>query len=372
VAEIAVVEYVEGIFKSDLAALKDAVMATESAIQKADARLERTRLARQRLHEALGKKETERSSTDIIAELDIEDRLEATELTLVREKSALERTKIKQNLLEHFTKPRTIKELKADVERKRSDELAKKATWELEVSKARKLERQIAACVIKAPADGIFSYANVPELVAGRTPQIEEGATVRERQKIFRVIDLSGPLVVNTKVRESQIDRLSPSMKAKIHVDAFANETLDGTVVEVAPLPDPTNSRSVGTKIYTTTVRIDQRLPGLRPGMSAQVEILVSEKNNVISVPVAGIVRYDGKDHVAVKKAEGAIEWREVTLGASNDRDVEVKEGLKSGEQVALKPGDLLSEQTKREMRNRPTPPAAKPRGPQGKTPHHD
>ena len=97
--------------------------------------------------------------------------------------------------------------------------------------------------------------------------------------------------------------------------------------------------------------------------MTARVDFLVSEHDNVISVPVEAIVRYEDKDRVAVKKAEGGWEWREVTLGVSNDRVVEVKEGLKSGEQVAVKPTDLLTEQTRHEMRNRPTPPAAKPSG---------
>ncbi len=46
-------------------------------------------------------------------------------------------------------------------------------------------------------------------------PQIEEGATVRERQKIFSVPDLSGPMQVNTKVPESQVDKLSRNMKAR-------------------------------------------------------------------------------------------------------------------------------------------------------------
>ena len=79
----------------------------------------------------------------------------------------------------------TIKELRADVERKRSDELAKKATWELEVSNLRKLQRQITACDMKSPVDGMIYYAYYPDLPPGRPPLIEEGATVRGRQKMF-------------------------------------------------------------------------------------------------------------------------------------------------------------------------------------------
>jgi HlyD family secretion protein len=132
-------------------------------------------------------------------------------------------------------------------------------------------------------------------------------------------------------------------------------------VLDVAPLPDPANSFSPNIKVYTTKVRIDEPLSGLKPGMTARVEIMVSELDNVLSVPVEAIVRYDDNDRVAVKKSDGGIEWREVTLGQSNDRFVEVKRGIKSGEIVVIKPLPLLSDDQKRLMKSSPTPPATKP-----------
>jgi HlyD family secretion protein len=251
--------------------------------------------------------------------------------------------------------------LHVDVERKRSEELAKKAAWQLEASKRKKLERQIAACRILAPADGLVVYANDPgRAFGGNRPQIEEGATVRERQKIFSLPDVTR-MQVNTKVHESQIDKLAHRMKARIRVDAFANEVLNGTVLDVAPLPDAPNPFSSEIKVYTAKVRIDDPLSGLKPGMTAAVEILVSELDNVLSVPVESVVRYGRKDHVAVKKSDGGIEWREVALGQSNDRFVQVKQGISSGVIVVVKPLPLLSDDQKRQMKNPPTPPAAKP-----------
>ncbi len=189
-----------------------------------------------------------------MAALDIEDRLEDAEQTILKERLAIELAKTHRDLLEKYASGKTIKELKADVERKRSDETAKKATWDLEKSKARKLEKQIAACKILAPADGLVVYANDPNRAFGSNrPQIEEGATVRERQKIFSLPDISR-MQVSTKVHESQIDKLVPGMKAKIRVDAFANEVWNGTVHDVSPLPDSTNFFSSDIKVYTTKV----------------------------------------------------------------------------------------------------------------------
>jgi HlyD family secretion protein len=364
VAEIAVVEYREGIYRQDLAVLTDAVTAAETAIQKADARMKRTQLARQRLRDTLASKRATSTPADIVAELDIEDRLESAELTLLRERMLLEQARSKQGLLEKITFPKMMRELKDEVERARSAELAKKATWDLEIAKARKLEKQVLNCTIKASSDGTLVLANDPSRLPGRPTIIEEGVAVRERQRILSVVDLNGPMLVNTKVHESQVDKLAQNMKAKIHVDAFASETLDGTVIEISPLPDSTNFFSSDIKVYTTRVKIDQPLPGLKPGMTARVEILVSELDNVLSVPVEAIVRYDDKDHVAVKKSDGGIDWREVTLGLSNGKFVEIKQGINSGDVVIGKPLDFLSEHQKREMRLVPTQPAAKPEAP--------
>ena len=80
---------------------------------------------------------------------------------------------------------------------------------------------------------------------------------------------------VNTKVHESMIDQVSRGLPARIRVDAAPNEPLTGTVESVAPLPDPTSFFSSDIKVYTTLVTIDKGLPALRPGMSAEVEILI-------------------------------------------------------------------------------------------------
>ncbi len=260
----------------------------------------------------------------------------------------LELANTKRKVLEEYTKIKTTKALEIAVERKRSDELAKKAAWELEMSTARKLERQIVFCQIKAPSDGLLVYANDPGRAVGRNQaQIEEGATVRERQKIFSIPDIS-KMQMNAKVSESQIDKVAPGMKARVRVDAFADRVLTATVHDVAPLPDPTNFFSQDIKVYTTHLAIDEPVPGLRPGMSAQGEILVYQAENVLSVPIQALI-FDGEDRVAVKKPGGGFDWREVTLGKADEEFVEVKEGLQSGDFVIVEPLSLMSETEKRE-----------------------
>jgi HlyD family secretion protein len=354
-AEIALTEYAEGVAPQERAALQGEMAATGAALKQAEDRRERTRRARQKLAESLAPKGEARTPGDIVAELDIEDRLDATDRALAREKLALERAKSKLDLLEKYTRPRTTRELTVAVEHKRAEELARKAKWELDKAREKKLGRMIAACRLLAPSDGIVVLANDP----GRRPGpgwIEEGATVRERQKIFSLPDLSRFLVV-AKVHEPRVDQVRPGQRVRVKVDAFSGEDLTGVVESVAPLPDPSSFFQNDEKVYSTRITLDRSPTGLRPGMSAETEIILADLDDALRVPVQAVVSYGGKCHVAVKKPDAGIEWREVVLGVTDGEVIEVRRGLDKGETVALDPLALMSEKEKREKLGSPTPP---------------
>jgi hypothetical protein len=159
VAEIAVKEYTEGILKQDLATvigeLKLAVSDLTRAIDKV---------------EWADRMQAKGYVTDA--------QVAAQAVQLEKAVNAVEQAVNKRSVLQKYTKEKTTKELKSEVEKARADVLAKKATWELEQAKTKHLERDIAHCKIVAPADG--------ELILA--PGVEKGATVRERQLIFRVV----------------------------------------------------------------------------------------------------------------------------------------------------------------------------------------
>jgi HlyD family secretion protein len=69
----------------------------------------------------------------------------------------------------------------------------------------------------------------------------------------------------------------------------------------------------------------------------------------VLSVPVTALLAFGGKNHLAVKKAGGGFEWREVDIGQSDARIAVIKQGLKSGDRVALDPLALMSDEEKRQ-----------------------
>ena len=330
VAEIAVREYEEGIFKQEWATINGEIKLAESDLARAEDRVSWSNRMFEKGYVSKAQKVSE-------------------ELNYQKAQFSLEQAQSKLRVLEEYTKDKTIKELKSEVEKARSDELAKEQTLQIEREKEAKFEKQIANCKLYAPGDGLVVYANDPGRSFGNNaPQIEEGATVRERQKIFSLPDI-GNMQVNAKIHESQLDKVEPGMRARIRVEAFADVELDGTVVDKAPLPDPTSFFSSDIKVYTTHIKIDKPLPGLRPGMNAEVVILVDRKEDVLSVPVQAILEYKGKAHIAYRTPDG-YERKEVSLGATNDNFVEITEGAEPGMVVAMNPISLLSDDERREL----------------------
>jgi multidrug efflux pump subunit AcrA (membrane-fusion protein) len=316
VAEIALHEYTEGILKQEQQAVRQGIDGARSAMRKAEGRLQRTRRANQRITDMLAAMGGAKTPADVVAELDIRDRLEDAERALERERRSLEQAEGKREVLEKYTREKTIKELEGEIGKARADERAKQAAWELEKSKAGKLERQIASCTLVAPMDGQVIYANDPaRMLARNQPQIEEGATVRERQLIIRIFDINGPMQINLKVPEAMVARVAPKMKARVKIDAFADQTLAGLVGEVSPLPDASNLFNRDIKVYTTRIQIGRGHPGIRPGMTAMADIILDEREDAIGVPVGAVVYFEGKDHVAVKTPDGRVDWRDVAPG---------------------------------------------------------
>jgi RND family efflux transporter MFP subunit len=235
---------------------------------------------------------------------------------------------------------------KASVEKAKSELEAAQVTAKLERRALERIKKQLDACVIKAPQDGIVVYdrARYWDPESGIRP----GGMAHYQQVIFKLPDLS-QMKVKAKVHESQVKKVQKGQKVEIMVSSLANQVIRGTVQTVATLADsrgPWDER--GVKEYITEVSIDE-LPanaGLKPGMTAEVRIHCGTHKNVLMVPVAAVSERDGK-HFAYLYA-GNYDKREVTVGESNEKFIIIKDGLKEGDQVALNTRKRLIEEAKK------------------------
>jgi HlyD family secretion protein len=238
--------------------------------------------------------------------------------------------------------------------------LAKKSVYEQELSRKREIEGEILKCDVFAPQDGLVVYY-VPEQVKGggggsQQSVVAQGEPVREGQKMIQIPDLT-QMMVNVKVPEAFVSHLhsddpsEPSARqhAQIRVDSFSNQVLKGYVKTVDLIASQTDWFNADVKVYKTMVTIDAgEIDGLRPGMSAEVTINAREtRDPVLVVPVqavVGSISMGANRKCFVINPDGQPELRDIVVGMSNERLVEVKSGLQEGDKVVENPRPLLSE----------------------------
>lgn len=323
VAEISVKEYVQGTYKKD--------------VQDADAQIT-IALENMRTSQNVLQHSQRMFRKGYISTLE----LEGQQFSVQRSQLELDSARTAKDVLENFTKLKNLEDLQSKVESAKAKMESEKAAFALEESRLKRLEDQSGFCVILAPQDGMVVYAN--EQTGGRFsgsqgPQIEEGAAVRERQTILRLPDLSR-MQVKVNVHETKVEQLRLGMRAKIRI--LGRELL-GAVSSIANQPEPTSFFSASVKEYATIVRIDGEPAGLRPGMTAEVEILIADLKDVLTLPVAAVVEQRGKFYCWVATADKP-ERRSLVLGLNNDRFVEVQDGIVAGEQVLLNPRAVVTE----------------------------
>jgi hypothetical protein len=142
---------------------------------------------------------------------------------------------------------------------------------------------------------------------------------------------------VKMKVHESVVKKVLPGQPATMQVEALRNQVLHGKVSKVASVAQSDGWRGGGVKEYQTEVSIEDLPPdgGLRPGMSADVKILIRTVENALTVPVQAVTEIDGQ-HVAYVSTATGIDRRKVKVGESNEQLIQVLEGIQEGERVAL------------------------------------
>jgi HlyD family secretion protein len=232
------------------------------------------------------------------------------------------------------------------------------AKYRLQKEQLDKIQRQFAACIIKAPAPGMVVYASQQRRFGSSRSDIEIGEEIRQREEIMSLPN-SAEMAVEIKVHETSVDKLKPGQKALITVDALPDLQFTGEVLKIAPLPDPQSwMANPDLKVYSTDVSIDNGSEVIKPGMSAKVEIIVAQLQDVLSVPVQSVANRQGQKLCYVRTSAG-VQSIPVVTGAFNETFVQITEGLTEGQKVMLNPPRLLSDEGQKQQSPRRLPETA-------------
>jgi RND family efflux transporter MFP subunit len=185
--------------------------------------------------------------------------------------------------------------------------------------------------VIRAPFDGIVTVkvAQVGEVVA---PQAAGGGETRTG--IVTMVDMNS-LEGQIDVSENYIDRVDVGGSAVIHLDAYPDWDIPGSVIAIIPTAD----QSKGT--VQVRVAIKTKDPRILPEMAARVTFMTApEKGSAqavsrVSVPPAAVMGSGKTGSVFVVTDEGKVEKREVALGLKTSQSITILSGIAAGDRLA-------------------------------------
>jgi HlyD family secretion protein len=225
---------------------------------------------------------------------------------------------------------------------------------------------QLAKTVYSAPIAGTVIELNVE---AGEIVIV--GTMNNPGTRILAVGNLD-QMVAEAEVDETDIIDLRVGQRARVEVDAIPDTSFAGEVIEIGNSA-VTGASASGEKDFEVNVLFLDQVPGLRPGMTADVAIETAKRDSAVAVPIQSIVvrsaedlkprgkgKRRGREAEAVaaggsardrKKDEKTgvfvvvgdkVEFRELSTGIASETDIEVSGGLQPGDRVVTGPYQVL------------------------------
>lgn len=154
---------------------------------------------------------------------------------------------------------------------------------------------------------------------------VDEGALLQVNQPIVSILE-NDPLTAVVYVVEKDYPKIKVDQRAIISTDAYPDKTFTGTIVRLAPL----------LKESSRQARVEIEIPNsdrlLKPGMFIRAKIEFASHDNATLVPLAALVRRNGKQGVFIIDQENLkARFVPVTIGIINDESVEILEPEISG-----------------------------------------
>ncbi|MGR9086035.1 MAG: efflux RND transporter periplasmic adaptor subunit [Gammaproteobacteria bacterium] len=172
---------------------------------------------------------------------------------------------------------------------------------------------------IHAPFDGKLG---IRQIDVGQ--YLEEGAAMVPLQQL-------DPIYIDFMLPEGHLARLAVGQKIEVTVQAFPGQRFSGEISALNPGID------VGTRSIKVRATLSNRERKLRPGMFADIRVLLSERRTVLAVPDTSITYNPYGDSVFAIEAgqEGLVaRLKQVVTGETRNGLVEITEGLVAGEKV--------------------------------------
>ena len=323
----------------------------QKGIKDAENRVKDAQVDFEQLKQLYEERELHTATENILIERELR-RIEDVELSLKNTNRDVEHYKKYEHQVDVETKRLELEKKKAELKQKKiefsADGAEKKAAVEKaqrELDKATrelgKFEEDMDSLNLIAPRDGIVFYGSLGgDFPAGLmvfggagADEMRIGGRVRTHQILITVASMKN-LSVKMSVLENDIQYMKPGLAVTIRPDAFPALKIDGKITKV----DQVASRQgFFSELREFTVRGEYEgvFDQLRAGMNCRVTVHADTVPEAIQVPVLAVFSEEGEHFCLVKQGNSTTK-RPVKIGATNGKQVQITEGLRPGERVAL------------------------------------
>ena len=215
-----------------------------------------------------------------------------------------------------------------------------------EMSKAQVAQANAQIAQAKAALDNAeenLRYATITSPINGEvlSKDVEVGDAVSSilvlgsQATLVMTLGDTSEVYVRGKVDESDIGKVYLGQSARIVVESFKDKTFQGKVTKISPL----GVEKDNVTTFEVRVSIQNSTGELRANMSANAEVILEEKKNVLLVPEGALVFDKGKNpsvEIPDPKADAGRKKVAVKLGISNGVKAEIQSGLNEGQKVIL------------------------------------
>ncbi|MBI5379785.1 MAG: efflux RND transporter periplasmic adaptor subunit [Nitrospirae bacterium] len=175
---------------------------------------------------------------------------------------------------------------------------------------------------IQAPFDGVIA-----------TQPVEVGELVTVGKPIVTVVNLARLYILAT-IDEVDAGRIHQGQPVIARLDAFPDRPVRGYVDRIGAV---VTGGKLETRTFEVWIRPAEKDPGMKPGMSADIEIQTARVPETLYIPTQAVLERGGKKQVYVAEGGKAV-LRSVETGHSNWNFTEVKAGLMEGDPVVVTP----------------------------------
>jgi len=176
---------------------------------------------------------------------------------------------------------------------------------------------------IRAPYDGVVTVRSFD------SGALVQAARSSEDKPLFTVLSLD-KVRVCLDVPESDSILVEAGRKATIKVPALAGRTFEGAVARTGW------ALQTGTRTLRCEIEVANDSSILRPGMYANVELIIAQKPDVWTLPKGAIIQHEGQPACLTVSSDGTIVRKGIQVGIRSTTDVEVLTGLDGSEEVII------------------------------------